>query len=117
MAKVPYALACGRLMYAMVATRLDIAHAMAVVSKFMSNLVKKHCESFKTMLNHLSSITNRQLSYGHGELSICKHVENDYAGCVDSRRSIIGLIYTFAGLDISRRSNYSRLYINFHYVS
>ena len=34
--KVPYALAIDNLMYAMVCTRLDIAHAMGVVSRFMS---------------------------------------------------------------------------------
>ena len=31
MSKVPYALAIGSLMYAMVCTRLDIAHAVGVV--------------------------------------------------------------------------------------
>ena len=47
MAKIPYALACGSLMYAMVATRLDIAHAMGVVKKFMSNPGKKALGSCK----------------------------------------------------------------------
>ena len=42
MAKVPYASACGSLMYAMVATRPDITYAMGVVGRFMSNLRKKH---------------------------------------------------------------------------
>ena len=37
MAKVPYAFAIGSLMYTMVCTRLDIAHAMGVVSRYMSN--------------------------------------------------------------------------------
>ncbi|RVW74402.1 Retrovirus-related Pol polyprotein from transposon TNT 1-94 [Vitis vinifera] len=36
MSKVPYALAIGSLMYAMVCTRPDIAHAVGVVSRFMS---------------------------------------------------------------------------------
>ena len=34
--KVPYALAIGSLMYAIVCTRPDIAHAVRVVSRFMS---------------------------------------------------------------------------------
>ena len=37
MKKIPYASAVGSLMYAMVCTRLDIAHAIGVVSKFLSN--------------------------------------------------------------------------------
>ena len=47
MAKVPYASPCGSLMYAMVATtRPDIAYAVGVVNRFMSNLRKKHWEGF-----------------------------------------------------------------------
>ena len=42
MSKVPYASAIGSLMYAMVCTRLDIAHVVGVVSKFMSRLGKQH---------------------------------------------------------------------------
>jgi hypothetical protein len=37
MAKVPYASAIGSLMYAMVCTRPDIAHAVGAVSRFMTN--------------------------------------------------------------------------------
>ena len=40
MSKVPYALAIGSLMYVMVCTRLDIAHVVGVVSRFMSRLGK-----------------------------------------------------------------------------
>lgn len=40
MDKVPYASAVGSLMYAMVCTRPDIAYAVGVVSRFMSNLGK-----------------------------------------------------------------------------
>jgi len=42
MSRVPYALAVGSLMYAMVCTRPDIAHAVGVVSRFLSNSAKEH---------------------------------------------------------------------------
>ena len=42
MDKLPYASACGSLMYAMIATRPDIAFAVGVVSRYMSNPGKKH---------------------------------------------------------------------------
>ena len=42
MALVPYASAVGSLMYAMVCTRPDIAHAMGVVSRYMENPMKEH---------------------------------------------------------------------------
>ncbi|GKB90779.1 putative RNA-directed DNA polymerase [Tanacetum coccineum] len=42
MDRVPYASAVGSLMYAMVCTRPDLAHAVGVVSRFLSNPGKKH---------------------------------------------------------------------------
>eukprot|EP00253_Pinus_taeda_P028135 PITA_28135 len=42
MSCVPYASAVGSLMYAMVCTRPDIAHAVGVLSKFMSKPGKEH---------------------------------------------------------------------------
>ena len=42
MSRVPYASAVGSLMYAMVCTRPDIAHAVGVLSRFMSKPGKEH---------------------------------------------------------------------------
>ena len=42
MSKVPYALAIGSLMYDMVYARPDIAHAVGVVSGYMSRPRKQH---------------------------------------------------------------------------
>ena len=42
MAKVPYSSTVGSLMYAMICTRLDIAFAVGVVTRCMSNPGKKH---------------------------------------------------------------------------
>ena len=47
MSKVPYASTIGGLMYAMVCTRPDIAHAMEVVSRFMGRPGKQHWEVVK----------------------------------------------------------------------
>eukprot|EP00253_Pinus_taeda_P003687 PITA_03687 len=50
MSKVPYASAVGCLMYAMVYTRPDIAHAVGVVSRYMNNLGKEHWMAVKWIL-------------------------------------------------------------------
>ena len=42
MSRVPYANAVGCLMYAMVCTRPDIAHAVSVVSRFMARPGREH---------------------------------------------------------------------------
>ena len=52
MKNVPYASACGSLMYAMVATRADIAHAVGVVSRFMANPCIAHWEAIKFILRY-----------------------------------------------------------------
>ena len=41
-ALVPYASAVGSLMYVMVCTRPDIAHAVGVVTRYMANPGKAH---------------------------------------------------------------------------
>ena len=51
MSRVPYASAVGILMYAMVCTRPDIAHAMGVLSRFMSNPGKEHWTTVKRVLD------------------------------------------------------------------
>ena len=42
MASIPYSSAVGSLMYCMVCTRPDIAHAVSTVSRFLSNPGKEH---------------------------------------------------------------------------
>ena len=76
LAKIPYASACGSLMYAMVATRLDIAYAVGVVSWYMSNPRKKHWEAIKSILKYLSGTMDWHLCYGCGELAVQGYVDN-----------------------------------------
>ena len=51
--KVPYASTIGSLMYTMVCTRPDTAHAVGVVSRFMSRTGKQHWEAVKWILRYL----------------------------------------------------------------
>ena len=63
MAKVPYASAIGSLMYAMVCTRLDIAHAVGVMSRYMSNPGKQHWEVVKWILRYLRGTASLALCF------------------------------------------------------
>lgn len=47
MQNIPYGSTAGSLMYALVCTRPDIAHAVSTVSRFMSNPGKPHWEDVK----------------------------------------------------------------------
>ena len=47
MSHVPYASVVGSLMYAIICTRPDIAHALGVLSKYMSKLGNEHWTTIK----------------------------------------------------------------------
>ena len=53
--KVPYCSMVGSLMYAMICTRPNIAYAMGVVNRYMSNISKKHWKIAKGIKRYLSS--------------------------------------------------------------
>ena len=64
MSKVPYASAVGSLMYAMVCTRLDIAHAVGVVSRYMSHPGIEHWNAVKWILRYSRGTSNKCLHFG-----------------------------------------------------
>ncbi|RVW39706.1 Retrovirus-related Pol polyprotein from transposon TNT 1-94 [Vitis vinifera] len=80
MSKVPYASAIGSLMYAMVCTRPDIAHAVGVVSRFMS-----------------------------ASLKLQGYVDADFTGDIDSRKSTTRFVFTLGGTAISWASNLQKI--------
>mgnify|MGYP006957877333 CR=1 FL=1 len=58
--KVPYASPCDSFIYAMVATRPDIAHAMQVVSR----------EVIKPTIRYLKGTKSKYICYGKGPLEL-----------------------------------------------
>jgi hypothetical protein len=60
MSHVPYASVVGSLMYAMVYTRPDIAHAVGFLSKYMSKPRKEHWTIVKRVFRYLCGT----VSYG-----------------------------------------------------
>ncbi|KAE8654176.1 E3 ubiquitin protein ligase upl2, putative isoform 2 [Hibiscus syriacus] len=101
MVKVPYASAIGSLMYAMVCTRPDIAHAVGAVSRYMNNPGKVHWEAVKWILRYLRGTTNKALCFKGGDMILTGYVDADLAGNVDIRRSTTGYVYTLGGTAVS----------------
>jgi hypothetical protein len=64
MSRVPYSSAVGSLMYAMVFTRPDIAHAVGVVSRYMNNPGKENWEAVKWILRYLRGTAKHALCFG-----------------------------------------------------
>ena len=108
MQHVPYASAVGSLMYAMVCTRLDIAHAVSTVSRFMSNPGRPHWEAVEWILRYLRGSTNLKLCFGSSEPVLVAYTDADMAGDVDSRKSTSGNLITYAGGAVSWQSKFQK---------
>jgi hypothetical protein len=101
MSRVPYSSAVGSLMYAMVCTRPDIAHAVGVVSRYMNNPGKEHWEAVKWILRYLRGTTTHALCFGGSDTFLQGYVDSDMAGDKDSRRRTTGYVFTIGGTTVS----------------
>ncbi|CAA0825269.1 Uncharacterized mitochondrial protein AtMg00810 [Striga hermonthica] len=92
MVEVPYASAVGCLMYAMVCTRPDLAHAVGQVCKYMSRPGKQHWEAVKWIFRYLKGTAGYGIVFGDQRLDplVVGYVDSDYAGDLDNRRSTTG---------------------------
>ena len=104
MESIPYASAVGSLMYAMVCTRPDIAHAVGVVSRFLSNPGKEHWAAVKWILRYLRGTSKFCLCFGDSNPVLVGYTDADMAGDVDTRRSTSGYLITFSGGAVSWQS-------------
>ena len=104
MKKVPYALSVDSLMYAMVCTRPDIAHAIGVVSRFLSNPGKEHWHAVKWILRYLKSISKICLRFGDGKLVLYEYTDADMVGDVNTRKSTSRYMMTFTRGAVSWQS-------------
>ena len=58
MACVPYSNVVGSLMYSMVNTRPDIAHAVGILSRYITTPEKEHWEVVEKVFRYLHAMTN-----------------------------------------------------------
>jgi hypothetical protein len=99
MSHVPYAISINSLMYAMACTKLDIAHAVGVLSKYMPKLVKDHWESIKRVFRCLRGTATYGLSYQgipilDWVLVIHGFVDADWARDLNNIRSTSGYVFS-----------------------
>ncbi|GJY62667.1 retrovirus-related pol polyprotein from transposon TNT 1-94 [Tanacetum coccineum] len=92
MDRVPYASAVGSLMYAMVCTRPDLAHAVGVVSRFLSNPGKKHWEAVKWIFRYLRGTSKLGITFGNGKPMLVGFTDSDMAGNKDNMKSTSGYL-------------------------
>uniref|UniRef100_A0A3Q7G1C4 Reverse transcriptase Ty1/copia-type domain-containing protein n=1 Tax=Solanum lycopersicum TaxID=4081 RepID=A0A3Q7G1C4_SOLLC len=81
------------LMYAMVCTRPDIAHAFGVVSRFLKNLGKEHWEDVKWILRYLRGISDEYLCFEASNPILKGYTDSDMAGDLDNIKVTNGDLY------------------------
>ena len=101
MSNVSYALAIGSLMYAMVCTRPDIAHAVGVVSRFINRHGKQHWKAIKWILRYLRGLSDTCLYFTCASLKLQGYIDADFASDIDSRKSTTRFDFTLDGIAIS----------------
>ena len=101
MSKVPYASAVSSLMYAMVCTKLDMAHAVKFISRYMSRPRKQHWEAVKWILRYLRGSTDTCLYFTGASLKLQGYVDVDLASDIYSRKCTTRFVFTLGGTTIS----------------
>jgi hypothetical protein len=103
MAYVPYASVVGSLIYAMVCTWPNIAQAVGVLSRFMSNLGHEHWAAMKRVCRYLRGASKYSICY-YSDVSRDPHlvdihvyVDFDWVGDVDRRRSTSRYVFQLFG--------------------
>ncbi len=103
--KAKYAAKVGSIMYAMVETRIDIAFATSMVSRFAKNPSSEHFNAIDQILRYLAGSPDRGITFGGDEeLKLIGYSDSDWAGDHADRKSTSGFIFMLNGGPISYAS-------------
>ncbi|XP_071905726.1 secreted RxLR effector protein 161-like [Coffea arabica] len=97
MLTVPYALAIGSIMYAMLGTRPDVSYALSVMSRYQANPGEGHWTAIKNILKYLRRTKDLFLVYGKGELELKGYTDARFQSDKDDYKSQSGFIFTLNG--------------------
>ncbi|PKU72471.1 Retrovirus-related Pol polyprotein from transposon TNT 1-94 [Dendrobium catenatum] len=88
MKEIPYANVVGYLMYGMVATRPNLAYAISLMSRFMSNPNKNHWNALKWLMRYVKGSHDTGIMYAErheGTKILTGYTDSDFAVCLDTR--------------------------------
>ena len=106
MNKIPYASAIGSIMYAMLCTRPDVAHAVSLTSRYQSDPGLEHWTAVKNIFKYLRRTKDMFLIYGGEEELVAKcYVDASFDTDPDDSKSQSGYIFVMNGGAVSWRSS------------
>nr|CAN67902.1 hypothetical protein VITISV_037907 [Vitis vinifera] len=108
MERTPYASMVGSVMYTMVCSRPDLAYAVSMIRRYMSCLGKPHWQAVKWLFQYLAGTRSLGLVYGGNSqlgTQLQGFVDADYPGNIDTRKSLIGYVFTVFGGAVSWKAN------------
>ncbi|GJV06767.1 retrovirus-related pol polyprotein from transposon TNT 1-94 [Tanacetum coccineum] len=82
MSRVPYASGLGSLMFTMICTRPNIAHAVGVVSQYMAEPGREHRKAVKRILRYIKGTSDVIYVLGIQILIVKGYVDSDYESVV-----------------------------------
>ena len=108
--RYPYSALVGSLLYIAGCTRPDISHAVGVLTRHMSAPGKEHWKAAKEVVRYLAGTADYGLVFGDGRVDegLIGYTDADHAGCVESRRSTTGFVFSLHGGPVSWSSKFQR---------
>ncbi|KAK1608614.1 hypothetical protein QYE76_032287 [Lolium multiflorum] len=102
MNQIPYASAVGSIMYAMLCTRPDIAHAVSLTSRYQSDPGMEHWTTVKNILKYLKRTKDMFLCYGGDqELVVTSYTDASWNTDPDDSKSQSGYVFILNGAAVS----------------
>jgi hypothetical protein len=105
-AHIPYREAIGSIMYAMTSTRPDIAFAVGLVSRYLNKPRVSHWKAVRQILAYIKGTLDVGLVFGGHQASeqMVGYSDADWGNDLDTRRSVSGMAFVFAGAAVSWKS-------------
>ena len=98
---VQYQSMVGSLIYAAIATRPDIAYAVAALAKFNSSPTEAHLTAVKRVFRYLKGTVQLRLQYQETDGNVEGYSDADWASDSEDRRSTSGNVFVMSGGAIS----------------
>lgn len=118
--RVQFECLVGFLLYAAISTRLDIAHAVNQLSRFMQGPAECHWQAAKRVLRYLAATRDlglrfdpmgsaaasddshkNSLKHEQSQVPLIAFADSDWAGCIDDRKSTAGFVILYHGCPLS----------------